>query len=282
MMAEPLDRDLPLLVEAFGRAAAPVRVAAWDDPTVDWGSFDLVILRSTWDYVERPDEFLRWLSDVAVRTTAWNSPDVVAWNMDKHYLGDLAAAGVPVVPTVFARRGDAIPPLDGDRDLVVKPTIGAGSRGAVRRAGDAAAAHVRALHAEGCDAMIQPYQALIDELGETVLVYLGDGRRLRFSHAVSKRAILSGEVQREGGFLAVEHTAPHVATPDELAIGEAVLATPALRGFGPLAYARIDLVPAAEGPVVLELELIEPSLHLPGEPGSADRAAAGWRRLADS
>ncbi len=97
-----LDRDGPLLLTALADAGAIVDVTVWDDPEVDWRAHDLVLLRSTWDYHLRRDEFLAW----AQRCRATSNPiGVIRWNSDKRYLVDLRDAGVPIVPTVFAEPG---------------------------------------------------------------------------------------------------------------------------------------------------------------------------------
>lgn len=281
-MAASLDHDLPPLVDAFAASGAAAAVVAWDDPDVDWSSFEVAILRSTWDYVERYDEFLDWLRRAERRTRLWNSPDVARWNTDKRYLDELAAAGVPTVPTVYVPPGSRAEPVVPDDNYVVKPTVGAGARHAARRRGVDVQAHVDMLHTEGLTAMVQPYLDLVDDRGETVLVYLGDGETLVFSHAVEKEAILNVEIEVEGGFLAVERIADRQPAARELAVGASVLASDPVRRLGPLAYARIDLLPTAEGPQVLELELTEPSLHLASSPGSADVAVRRWTRLRSS
>lgn len=284
-MAEALDKDLPPLVEALRTRGAEVVVAAWDDPAVDWSRFEVAILRSTWDYVERFDEFMRWVDRTDTQTRLWNSAPVVRWNTDKHYLSELSSAGVEVVRTHFVEPGDRCPPGIGETSeaWVVKPAVGAGSRGAKRCLAAEVAEHVATLHQQGLTAMVQPYLPLIDERGETALVYLGDGVSLDYSHAFGKAAILNvDEVEVEGGFIAVEQISARTATSEELALGERVLQSTPVRALGPLAYARVDLVPTAAGPVLLELELTEPSLYFHTRPGSADVATGKLLRLVGS
>ncbi|MDL2335376.1 MAG: hypothetical protein QFC55_05035, partial [Chloroflexota bacterium] len=91
-----LDPDEQLLLEPLRALGVEARAAVWDDATVDWAAFDLVVIRSTWEYASRRDEFVAWTRSVP---RIVNPANVVAWNTDKHYLRDLAAAGVPVVPT---------------------------------------------------------------------------------------------------------------------------------------------------------------------------------------
>ena len=283
--AESLDPDLPLLADAFRRADVPAGIVCWDDDTVDWARFDAALLRSTWDYTDRLDEFLDWVRRTSAATRLVNGPEVIAWNIDKHYLGELAAAGVPIVPTVYVEIGDDLPELDADEDVwVVKPTVGAGSNGARRCAPDEVADHVRLLHRSGRSAMVQPYLHRIDVEAETSLVHLADvgGGGLRFDHAFSKDAILrSTEVEQEGDLFAAEEIGGREAHAAQLALAERVLTSPTVASFGPLAYARVDLAPTDDGPVLMELELVEPSLYFSTSAGSADRAVAAWRHLVD-
>lgn len=274
-----LDEDLPPLVEALGDLGVFVDTPCWDDPDVDWGRYGLAVLRSTWDYVERIDEFLAWADRCAARTRLVNPPAVIRWNTDKHYLLDLARAGVPVVPTRFVEPGaDARAALDaflagaGDAvEFVVKPSIGAGSRDAARyRRADReqARAHLQRLVNAGRSAMLQPYLARVDEHGETAAVYLGG----HFSHAFRKGPLLKVGDGTVSGLFAPEAITAREADASERRVAQA--ACDAIPFDGPL-YARVDLIRDDRGaPVVLELELTEPSLYLNHAPGSAQRFAS--------
>ena len=263
-----LDADeallLPLLPEA--------EMAYWDDEDADWAGYDLVVLRSTWNYTEHLDEFLAWATRVSQVARLVNPVEIIEWNTDKRYLADLAARGIPVVPTEFVAPGDDVTPDAVSGHVVVKPSVGAGSRGAKLFNNDSAEAmaHVRALHADGATAMIQPYLDGVDEHGETALIFVGG----EFSHAARKAAILSGDMSWSTGLYADENVTPATASPAELELAHRILAD--LPG---LAYARVDLLPTANGPVVLELELTEPSLFLALDPGAPARAAAAFRAL---
>ena len=264
-----LDTDLPLLVRELPEAA----VVSWDDDTVDWEAFRVVIIRSAWDYHQRSDEFLAWARHVARVSTLWNPLDVIEWNIDKRYLADVERRGVPIVPTSFIESEQDVSGVVTAGDIVVKPSVGAGSNGVFRSRGDrqAALAHTRSLLAAGSTVMVQPYVERVDVTGETGLVYLGG----EFSHAFRKSAILAEPVEFEGGLMAVEQSSRHLATVEERALGAQVASL-----LPPTAYARIDLLPGEGGPVVLELELTEPSLFLHHDPGAAARAAAVFRSLA--
>jgi len=279
-----LDEDMPPLREALTAVGAEVTTPEWDDPGVDWSRFDVAVLRSPWDYMDRLAEFLAWTERCGAATRLCNSPALVRWNTDKHYLLDLARAGVPVVPTRFAEVGEAASEVV-DRflaggpaalsageacafdEFVVKPAVGVGSRDAARfpcQDPTRAIAHLGRLLESGRAALLQPYLPRVDEAGETALMHF-DGR---FSHAIRKAALLRPEGTLVAGLFAPEKISARVPAPDELAVAAAACA--AVAAQRPL-YTRVDLIRDMAGrPVVLELEMTEPSLFFPFAPGSAD------------
>jgi glutathione synthase/RimK-type ligase-like ATP-grasp enzyme len=282
-----LDEDMPPLRAALTAAGVEVETPCWDDPATDWSRYDAAVLRSTWDYVERLDEFLAWAARCAAQTRLLNPPDVIRWNTDKRYLRDLHAARVAVVPTRFVAPGAAAASeldsfLAGGpaalsagtaepfEEFVVKPSVGAGSRDAARyRRGDdaAAVAHLARLLDAGRVAMLQPYLRRVDEQGETAVVYLGG----RYSHAFRKGPLLRRGDGLVEGLFAAEDISPRTPSDAELAVAAAAYAAIPAR---PPVYARIDLIrDALDAPVVLELELTEPSLYFRCAEGAAERCA---------
>jgi O-ureido-D-serine cyclo-ligase len=288
--ARGLDEDQPPLVAALRAAGIEAVIAEWDDAQVDWAGFDLALLRSTWDYAERLEEFLLWSERVSRLTMLVNPAALVRWNTDKRYLAALAAAAVPIVPSTFVEPGAdpaasiaAFLASDPASEFVVKPVVGAGSRDAQRhprRESSAASAHAARLLRQRRAVLLQPYLASVDERGETALIYF-EGC---FSHAICKGSLLkSGEGPIEALF-APERITPRRAAPDELAVGarvlEALAGLPVAHAAPPL-YARVDLLRDARGtPCVLEVELTEPSLFFAHAEGSAERFAAAVGRLA--
>jgi glutathione synthase/RimK-type ligase-like ATP-grasp enzyme len=264
------------LVAACAAAGVTASWAVWDDPGVDWASADLVVVRATWDYTDRREAFVDWAAGVPHLA---NPVAQLAWSSDKTYLLELAAAGVPVVPTRVLADPDDLPDLGG-ADLVVKPSVGAGSVGAGRfPAGDPSApararAHAADLRAHGRTALAQPYLDTVDDRGETDLVFLGGTP----SHAVRKAALLDGATVNPldgpgaAELFVPERIRPTTPTDAELRVAAAALA--AAPGPHPPLYARVDLLPGPDGPVVNEVELVEPSLFLGHAPGSVDRLAA--------
>jgi len=242
----------------------------WDDPAVRWDAYDLVLIRSTWDYSPRRDAFVAWAEGVGA--PLHNPAEVVRWNTDKRYLAELQDAGLPVVPTTFLAPGDAVSVPDGR--CVVKPAVSAGSQNtASHRNPLAAAAHAQRLIDEGRVVMVQPYVSEIDEQGETALIYF-DGA---FDHAIRKAPILTGGEAPVEGLFAPENIQPREPRPEERAVAESVVAE-VERRFGRLLYIRVDVV--GNEPAVLELELTEPSLFFSHSPGSAARFAEAVRRRA--
>lgn len=278
-IARGTDDDETPLLDALIWAGVEASVVAWDDRGVDWASFDLVVVRSTWDYAPRHQEFLRWLRRVSLRSTLANSADVIEWNIDKRYLRELQQAGIPVVPTTWFEPGDLIR-LPERGELVVKPVVSAGAKDTVRYVmpdhGALARDQVAGLLARKRPVMVQPYVSSIDEHGETALVYV-DGA---FSHAVRKGAILREPLQEITALFAAEELSPTEPTAEERAVADAVMRDVMARE--PVLYARVDLVRGARGePLVLEVELFEPSLFLAHGDGAVDRfadAIARWAR----
>jgi hypothetical protein len=261
------DEDGDVLVTALAAEGIDARWAAWTDPDVDWTA-GLVVLRSTWDYTLHRDSFLDWI-DRLPRVA--NGAAVVHWNSDKTYLHDLGAAGLPTVPTIFAAPGEN-DPLAGEDfavalksgEVVVKPSVGAGSRGvgrfSVERA-DAARRHAAELLAAGRTVLVQPYVEAVDTAGETALVYV-DGR---FSHAIRKGPMLppgAAHPLQDRSVFVEENIRPREPSPEELQVGGRVVDFVRNRFGADQLYARVDLLPSPAGPAVVELELTEPSLFL--------------------
>lgn len=275
--AQALDEDLPPLADALHHAGVAVQIVPWD-AACDWSQFDMLLLRSTWDYMSRLAQFLSWAEAASRAATLVNSLVTVRWNIDKHYLGTLAAAGVSVVPTTFVEPGeDATVSLarfldtHGCAEFVIKPAIGAGSRDAQRHSRHclgAAVTHAARLLSAERSILVQPYLARVDEEGEAALIFFGG----RFSHSIRKGPLLHPGAGSTPGLFAIETITARAVLADELALGrQALAAVPA----GVPLYARVDLLRDRAGAArLLELELIEPSLFFAHAPGAAARFAA--------
>jgi glutathione synthase/RimK-type ligase-like ATP-grasp enzyme len=269
--ARTLDEDMPPLLRALEAIGIPAEPAVWDDPKVDWGGYALAVVRSTWDYVPRVREFLRWAERVASVTPLANPLPILRWSTDKRYLRDLSKGGAPVVPTHWIEPFETVTlPFDGD--FVVKPAVSAGAKDTNRYSPaerDAAAAHVRRIQASDRMVMVQPYLKEVDRHGETGMVFL-EGE---YSHAIRKGAILRPDVEFVKGLYAKEDLSGRTPSEAERAVAERVLPL-VPGGRKQLLYARVDVAPGPEGtPVLLELELAEPSLFFAFSQGAEHRMA---------
>jgi glutathione synthase/RimK-type ligase-like ATP-grasp enzyme len=276
-----LDEDIPPLVEALAAHDIACEELAWDDATVSWGRFDAALLRSAWDYAERREAFLAWCRRTAAQTRLLNPEPVLHWNTDKHYLAQLADAGIATVESAFIEPGQAPSLLPEWDEFVVKPAIGAGSRDTQRyRANERPHAldHVARLLDAGRSVLAQPYLAAVDSKGETALMYF-DGR---FSHAIRKGPLLRpGEGPTESLF-AAEQIDARKPSRSERALADAVIEVlpGVLKLDRPPLYARVDLLPSRKGPRLLEVELTEPSLFFAhGKDAAARMAACVVKRL---
>ncbi len=245
--AEDVDLDMPLLAERLRRDLA-VRVLSWDDPDVDWSDFDLVVVRSTWDYHGRLEEFLFWVDRCSRLTRLANPAGLIRWNSDKTYLRELADRGVAVVPTGYLPPG-ALVEVPEDREFVIKPAVGAGAHRAARYTPDelpAALEHIRQLHDDDITVMVQPYQSAVDTTGERALIFVCG----EYSHAIRKGAVLASGAGHDAPRDAHPDVRVWTPTPAEMALAHTVLAATAGIGLAesdqPL-YARVDLVDGRAG-----------------------------------
>jgi hypothetical protein len=260
------------IAEALAERGVSATQIPWDDPGTQWSAFEAVVIRSTWDYAGRREEFLRWCDSIG--PSLHNRAAVVEWNSDKHYLADLAAVGIPAVETEFVAPGEEIS-LTGE--VVVKPTVSAGARDSGRfgtGAHDLARELIRKIHDSGRTAMVQPFHPTVDSVGETAVLCV-DGEP---AHTLRKRAVLrpdevapvrndalgAAEVMYDPGLVTAD-----VADEDELDLAAQVVAEVRRRfDYLPL-YARADMIRDRVGvPILLELEAVEPNFYLDQVPAT--------------
>ncbi len=247
--------ELTPLLDAFKVRGMKARVAAWDDPTVDWNRTGVSVLRSPWNYYRFRGAFLQWSRRVP---RLFNAPDVIAWNSHKGYLRELEAKNVPIVPTEWLEREvplDEVLTRRGWEEAVVKPAISAGAFRTQRFAkGAAPQALLREILSEGT-AMVQPYFSSVETSGERSLIYFGG----ELSHSARRHPPLTSGLQGAQSAL---------ASQEERVFADRVLAA----AVGPLLYARVDMARDETGSLkLMELELIEPSFFLDTDVGAADR-----------
>ncbi len=256
-----------LLLDALAERGIAARFAVWDDPNVDWEVARLVLVRSTWDYDGRRDEFLAWCRKVG--DTLVNSVEAIAWNTDKAYLVDLGQTSLPVVPTVAVdEEGEIGPAVAAFAPAVVKPRVGAGGRGVVVFDGEPGGpAGLDESQIERGPWVVQPLVASIRTEGETsVFVFGGD--------VVSQVVKLPAgeEIRVHEEFGGESKPVPVTSEAAQLAC-EAVEVAEGLLGV-PLPYARADLMRLDDGTLALsELEITEPGLYLDVVPANAEAFA---------
>lgn len=242
----------------------------WNDPHVEWSSFDAVLVRTIWDYWRHYGEFISWLNRLeSSGVRVFNPVRVLRWNADKRYLLDLERANVPVVAGRVATRRMLAAEITkvGTAEVVVKPTISAGAWNTLKLRSDAPdlEAAIDSLP-ESREYLVQPFLPEVASAGEWSLMFFGGV----FSHAVLKRPAAGDfRVQEKHGGTAEAADPPAAAT----AVAQQVLAALPDRGLRGVLYARVDLVETASGFKLMELELIEPQLFFRLDPDGARRLA---------
>lgn len=264
-----------LLQNALERLQLKVIRANWSDPNFDWSQTKSAVFRATWDYFHRFQEFSVWLKKASAQTRLINSEKLIRWNVDKHYLNDLAAKGVNIVPSQFIKRNTrcdlrVLCTASGGDGWVLKPTVSGAARHTYRLNVENALAHQSVLDdlLVGEDMILQPFINSIPTLGELSLVVMNG----EVTHAVRKIA-KPGDFRVQDDFGGSVHL--HEATNEEQEFAiRAVRACPEI----PL-YARVDMVVDNCGKLAIsELELIEPELWMRLNPTSAELLAQGIKK----
>jgi len=272
-LSDPADfvMDDDLTHQPLRRRGWQVETLPWDTPGVDWQCYEIVVIRSTWDYQHRPEAFIAALAAIEhTGTRLENSLEVVRWNMRKTYLRDLAARGVPILPTLWREQllaGELLPLFDEMQcdEVVIKPVMSATAQGAYRldRAGASLQAAVIEAYFATRPLMMQPFEGRVVSEGEYSLFYFNGA----YSHCVLK-------VPKPGDFrVQEEHGGDIRAVTAEPALLAAAAETVAALADTPL-YARADFV-RHDGSTfrIMELELVEPALYLRMDAGAPERFA---------
>lgn len=282
-----LDPDDRRVLDILRERGYDCHAAVWDAPEVDWSSAGVVVVRSTWDYNLKYGKFMEWVDHVSRVAQLFNRPDYIRWNSHKGYLRDLSEAGIAIVPTHWFERGkepDVETELrklledDHSGKIIVKPAIGLATSGVmlVEEANfSEAVTHVRKL-LEEFDVMIQPFMASVRDPGERALTFVNG----RYCHAAQKAPFQKLAAAGHAGEKPVE------ATVRELELAENVMGVlgELVRKHNnggklsdddaflpPPLYARVDIVRGDNGdPLLIELELVEPSLFMGFYPLTAD------------
>lgn len=261
-----LDADDRLVLLELERRGYKCLTADWRDNNFNWAEGGICVIRSTWDYHLFYDEFRQWLDEVAQKTVIWNSPSLVRWNSNKLYLKELENADVPVIPTlVFTKENaDSFDFLLAERgwtDAVLKPSIGLSTFGVTRiRANEDSNRQKLDAILQRSEALVQPYVDTVLDRGERALVFLGG----TYSHAIRKSAFQPLAQAGEAGETVVE------ADEAELQLAHQVLS----QIMEPTIFARVDIVRDQGGAdLIMEVELVEPSLYLGMVPNAVAKFA---------
>ena len=272
-------REEAFLLTALNERGMRTRRVAWSSSGFDWGRVRAAVFRSTWDYFDRLSEFAAWVDQAAAVTRLVNSPELVRWNWDKHYLRDLDERGVRTPPTVFIEAGTTGPDLpdllatSGWPRAVLKPAVSATGRHTylVTAANADEHAHTFRDLGEREALLLQEFQDDVLTSGELSLIAIGG----RVTHAVRKIP-RSGEFRVHDDHGGTVHS--HTPTNDEVEFAERAVAA---CGTAP-AYARVDVVRTVDGRLALmELELIEPELFFRFCPEAATALATELIRHLD-
>lgn len=255
-----------MLLNLFQSHQHSVELKVWDDESVDWTVYDIIIIKSTWDYfIGKIDAFYDWLNHIKSKNIpCLNHPDLIRWNADKHYLLDIEAAGLPIVPSIIIEKNDT---LNVDfafdkfncEEIIIKPTISGGAMNTIRVNRKSIAEHLDEVNEwlKEQAYLIQPLKQEIITEGEWSFLYFNG----KFSHHLLK-------VAKEGEFRIQHFFGGKIVSPElnESMIKESQKYIDAFAKDS--LYARVDGVWSNGKLELMELELIEPYLFFFTDPNS--------------
>lgn len=263
-----LTPDDQLAADLLMKQNIVVDATAWDDPEIRWQNYDAVILRSTWNYHRKLPEFLQWLAHLdGAKVRLWNPPDVVRANVSKKYLIELQNSGLPIVPTVWIPSGEAaqlrvVLEKQNWNRAILKPDVSASAYRTISTSLSTVSRDQQQFDEilKNSGGLIQEFRNEIIEAGEWSLIFF----EREFSHAVLKHPQAGDfRVQEElGGII-------HAAAPSNSLLKQAQKILDHVKGS--LLYARVDGIVSKDQFLLMELELIEPSLFMGFSIGAAER-----------
>jgi len=265
-----------LLIGPLKQQGYIAQPASWDDYNVEWDKFDLIILRSCWNYHYKINDFLQWLKNLEKKKIkTWNPLSIIRWNYNKEYIFDLQKKHINIVPTILVKKEtncslENICKKNNWNELVIKPTIGASAKGVfnVKKKEIKRMQKKFDKQIEGSDLLIQPLVEEIISCGEYSFIFLGNN----FSHAVMKKP-KQGEFRSNYAFGGSES----LIKPDNYLLSQ--VKTIFEKIDKPLLYARIDGVNIRNKFFLMELELIEPYLFFDQYPQSSYMFAKSLKKL---
>ena len=247
-----------LMLPHLAAANVQTKFVDWRSTNCDFSKFDLVVLRSCWDYHLRVAEFIGWLQRIAQTTPVLNTINTVLWNYNKFYLQEVEALGIEIAATIFVTHasglGAELETIRGWEKIVVKPAISASAHNTRLVDGATFSKESEPIRKmQGQPFLVQQFIPEIETQGEISFIYI-DGA---YSHAVLKRpAVGDFRVQKEhGGSAELFH-------PDSALLNQADRIAATVPQVRESLYCRIDAVARRGKLVLMELELIEPELFL--------------------
>ena len=242
----------------------------WDNPDFDFSTAKITLFRTIWDYFHRFEEFSKWLDETKDKTTFINSPELIRWNIDKHYLQDLDKKGINIPNTIFIKKGDKRSLSDLQKQsnwnrIILKPAISGAGRHTykltLRNIDEYEQIYKELIDKE--DMLFQEFQESITDKGEIAFMIFNG----KFSHAILKKA-KKGDFRVQDDFGGTVHQ--YKPSEKEILFAEKVVST-----CNPMPlYARVDIVQDNNNkPSIGELELIEPELWFRFYPPAADLLA---------
>jgi glutathione synthase/RimK-type ligase-like ATP-grasp enzyme len=263
--ASGVENEDNILLEFLKGKGLDINMEIWNNPTVNWEGYDLAILKSPWDYFDKIGEFYEWLNKLeSLKITLLNPVSTVKWNSDKHYLQEIADAGLKVTPTIYFEQGDK-PDLSlcfeklYTETLIVKPCISGGSKNTLKitKANLAELTPVISDYLNDEAYMVQPFLPEIESQGEWSFLFFNG----KFSHHLLKKA-KPGDFRVQHYLGGSIHTEP---APAHLLSAAKKYADQFAKGC---LYARVDGLEVNGQFTLMELELIEPFLFLFTNPES--------------
>ncbi|NVO83950.1 ATP-grasp domain-containing protein [Hymenobacter terrestris] len=274
--APNVDDEDALLTRYLREQGHEVEPRIWSNPLVEWNRYDVVLLKSPWDYFDRVEEFMHWLDRLEREHVRLLNPvSIVRWNANKRYLLEMERAGVRIVPTRLLPRGEAVDAAAlleemGQEQIVVKPAVSGGAKNTFiigRNETAVRQPQLTELVAQE-DFLAQPFLSRIQEEGEWSLLYYGG----EFSHAVLKTP--------KAGDFRVQHYLGGAIAPREAPAHLRQAADRIVQQFAPgCLYARVDGLDQDGELLLMELELIEPFLYLASDPQALPRYEQALRRM---
>lgn len=249
-----------LLFDFLKQKGLDIEPVIWNDSTINWEDYQLIILKSPWDYHEKISEFFQWLDHLkSLKIKLLNNVDILQWNADKHYLKDISDQGFPVVPSLYAAQNTTLPlsifDQLGTNKIVIKPCISAGAKNTIILEKDKINENMGRINKlfQEEDYLIQPFQEEIKN-GELSFIFFGE----KYSHSALK-------IPKENDFRVQHYHGGTIEYPD-VSTHLIAQAQNFINAFAAdTLYARVDGIVKNGLLYLMELELIEPYLFLNNE-----------------